>query len=127
YALDGSSLTGSKRASGDRLLFPAVDTGGATDCPGLADLAITVAQGFIDYYDGLTPEEAEAGYEVAPPDLVPLLKSESLLIAAAEQLGCGFEDLNTLFVDRTGALSSTTEVGGLLEQDYVQYGYFATG
>ncbi|MBU1495061.1 MAG: hypothetical protein KJ956_13980, partial [Actinobacteria bacterium] len=61
------------------------------------------------------------------PDLVPLLKSESLLIAAAEQLGCGFEDLNTLFVERAGALTSSTELGALVAQDYQQTGYFATG
>ncbi len=127
YALDGDLLTGSKRSSGDRLVAPAVDIGGAADCGGLADLAIIVAQGYIDYFESLTPEELDAGFDIAPPEVLPLYKSESLLIAGAEQRGCGLEDLNILFTNRTGSLTSTTEIGALLEEDYVQYGFFSTG
>ncbi|MCJ7725553.1 MAG: septum formation family protein [Acidimicrobiia bacterium] len=127
YPLDGMAMTGSHRDSGERLVSPAIDMSGVGDCPALADSAITVTQQSIDYFDGLTDEELNTTYETIPPDLMPLYKSESMVNVRAVTLGCDFEELNILVMNRSGTLTYVTEIGGLIAEDVISTGFFVTG
>ena len=127
YPLDGNPVIGSRRGTGETLIFPAVDLSGVGDCPAVADSAITVTQQFIDYFDGLTEEELNATNDTTPPELLPLYKSESVVNVRAIALGCDFEDLNILVMNRSGALTYETELGGLIAEDVSSTGFFVTG
>ena len=126
YLPDGSALIGSERDSGDRLVSPPIDISGVHDCPGVADGVILLSQGFIDYFEILSPEELEASFETTPAELQPLYKSEALISERAHELRCSFEDLNILVMNRAGMLSYTTEFGGLIAEDIATYGFFTT-
>jgi len=127
YMLDGTDMTGSMEGTGDRLATPALNVSGVSDCPTLADDTLTVAQGYIDYFESMTPEELEAAYGDVPPALQTLYKSESLISARARTIGCSFEDLNILVMNRAGALTFTTEIGASVADEIANFGFFVTG
>jgi len=127
YMLDGTAMTGSMEGTGDRLATPALDVSGVNDCPTLADDTLTVAQGYIDHFESMTPDELDAAYGDVPPVLQTLYKSESLISARARTIGCSFEDLNILVMNRAGALTFTTEIGASVADEIATFGFFITG
>ncbi|MCB2223546.1 MAG: septum formation family protein [Actinobacteria bacterium] len=126
FMLDTSTMTGSQRGSSLRMVAPAIDVSGVGGCPALADATIGVAQGFIDYFDSLSEAELNAIGADIPADMLPVMKSESLLIVRAVELGCSFDDLNALVANRAGALTYETEFGGFIVEEITGSGFFAT-
>jgi len=126
YMLDGSTMTGSIEGVGARLPGTSIDVDGLDDCPGVADRAVVVAQRYIDYFEALTTEELEAGFETFDASLQRLYKSESLVAARASTLECDFNALNILVMNRAGLLTFTTDFGQSFADDIATYGFFTT-
>ena len=100
-----------------------MDPADANSCVALADLTLELAQQSIDYFDSLSDAELEA-LDDLPEEAMPLVKSESLIIGKAGEVGCSIADINALVMAGSSRLTADGEIGQLLLDDISQTGFF---
>lgn len=123
YRIDVARMVGSQAGAGLRMEGDTVDVYRATDCTGLADLTVEVVSDTIAVFDTLDPNEVAQLTEI-PPDLLPAVKSEVLLLNRAGELGCDVALLNDLVSAGVSRLSAQTELGRMILDGIIADGFF---
>jgi hypothetical protein len=123
YRIDAARLTGSQAGLALQMDDTSVDVGQATDCMGLANLTVDVVAETVAVFDTLDLDDT-AALEELPPELLPAVKNEVLLVNRATDLGCDMNLLNDLVSAGASRLTAETEFGQVVLDGIVIEGFF---